>query len=623
MTDRPETLSLSRQPLSLTALATAARSKALTVQIEPAAMDRVATCRAVIDEAVARYRDKKDVEPKDLIYGVTSGFGEFKTICIDERELIDLQRNILLSHAAGVGESPDWLDPANYFPAYVVRAALIIRLNAFLQGHSGVRPELVRMIQAMLEAGVVPLVPLKGSLGSSGDLCPLAHTFAILLGHGHFHLVGRQPVPVTNSPRVNWMVAGQPVTLLPAAELWMQIHAAKLNAEVVAAVTSCEKTPVSYKEGLALANGATYSAAMLALAVHDAERLADRADAAAALTLEAVCGRVRFLDEKIHTARGLPGQITSAANMRRQIEGSRLVEWAEPVQDVYSLRCAPTVHGASRDAIDFARRTATAEINASTDNPLFFPGEVPWDAAIRAARGQTSADPFAYSAGNFHGQPLALAADFLAIAAAELANISERRTQMLLDSTHNRHLPPNLTAKPGVHSGFMLAQYTAASLVSENKVLCHPASVDSIPSAANFEDHVAMATHAARKLRSVLANVEAVLAIELLVAAQAADWRTCLLDQEMDASDKADAFAIDPNRRSPHENDPGRAEHRLKRFREMKPDGPSSRTVASLGRGSAKYYEAVRKAVPPLHEDAPLEPMIRAVRLQVMREIGP
>ena len=267
---------------------------------------------------------------------------------------------------------------------------------------------------------------------------------------------------------------------------------------------------------------------MLAIGVHDSERLAELADAAAALTMEAMCGCTRALDPKVHDARGQQGQIASARRMRELLEGSRLVERAGAVQDPYSLRCAPQVHGASRDAIAFVRGIAEREINAATDNPLFFPedGE-PWDLRFRGNWPSTyrGDSRLAYSAGNFHGQPIAIAADVLTIALAELASVSERRTQMLLDGSHNRRLPPNLTTRPGVNSGLMIVQYTAASLVSENKVLAHPASVDSIPTAANAEDHVSMSTHATRKMRTVLRNAQNVLAIELMVGAQAIDWR--------------------------------------------------------------------------------------------------
>jgi len=451
----------------------------------------------------------------ERVYGVTTGFGVLKKINLplehEGRNLRrELQKNVLLSHAAGVGESTAADDPANYFPADVVRATLLVRLNTFLKGHSGVRPELVERIVAMLNEGIIPLVPIRGSLGSSGDLCPLAHLFCTLLGKGRYYVV-REPGDFDRTPR----------EYKDAADL-----------------THLHLDP-SYKEGLALTNGAAFSAAILALCVDRSRNLANAADIAAAMTLQALCGSTRAMDPKIHDARNMRGQIDSAANLRNLVAHSRLRDTTTDVQDAYSLRCAPAVHGASRDAIAYARMVVEQEINAATDNPLFFPDQEPWDSPPDPAERNPQKDYTSYSGGNFHGQPIALAADFLAIALAEFASISERRTQMLLDAHHNRGLPPNLIAVAGLNSGFMLAQYCAASLVSENKVLAHPASVDSIPTSANVEDHVAMATHAARKLSTVLGNAESVIAIELLAAAQAIEWRIAM-PRYADPNDQAD-----------------------------------------------------------------------------------
>jgi histidine ammonia-lyase len=357
----------------------------------------------------------------------------------------------------------------------------------------------------------------------------------------------------------------------------------------------------TFKEGLALVNGVNFSASMLAFGVADAERLADLADASAALTLEAMGGCTRALDPKVHAARGHAGQIASAARMRELIAGSKLVERAGAVQDPYSLRCAPQVHGASRAAIRYARDVAEREINAATDNPLFFPGESePFDVQFRDNwppnyRGD---ERLAYSAGNFHGQPIALAADFLSIALAELANISERRTQMLLDSNHNRGLPSNLTTRPGVNSGLMIMQYTAASLVSENKVLAHPASVDSIPTGANAEDHVSMSTHAARKMRTILGNAQSVLAIELIVAAQAIDWRVAMMQGV------AEAHSLDA------------AESQATAF-EAAVSGRAAIIAKYLGHGTAEHYLRIRALVDPLFADRPLNEAIRRIRLGI------
>jgi histidine ammonia-lyase len=365
---------------------------------------------------------------------------------------------------------------------------------------------------------------------------------------------------------------------------------------------SADEMKPTFKEGLALVNGANFSAAMLALAVHDAERLADVADSCAALTMEAIAGCTRALDQKVHEERGHPGQIESARRMRESLHESRLVERAGAVQDAYSVRCAPQVHGATRDTLRFVRSVAEREINAATDNPLFFPEDgSPFDLEFKANwpewyRGDQRV---AYSAGNFHGQPLALAADFLTIAIAELGNISERRTQMLLDSDHNRGLPQNLTTRPGVNSGLMIAQYTAASIVSENKVLAHPASVDSIPTGANTEDHVSMSTHAARKSRTVLANVQAVIAIELLAAAQAIEWRVTM--------------PSDPNRRAPELMSSEESEKQAQEF-EARVRGRATEIARALGVGTREMYLRVRNAAEPVFRDRPLHEDIARLR---------
>jgi histidine ammonia-lyase len=314
-----------------------------------------------------------------------------------------------------------------------------------------------------------------------------------------------------------------------------------------------------------------------------------------------MCGCTRALDAKVHAERGHPGQIESAQQIRNMVAESRLVERAGAVQDAYSLRCAPQVHGATRDTIVHVRAVAERELNAATDNPLFFPNEdEPFDLQFRAnwPEGYRGDQRLAYSAGNFHGQPLALAADFLTIAVAELANISERRTQMLLDGAHNRGLPQNLTTRPGVNSGLMIAQYTAASIVSENKVLSHPASVDSIPTGANAEDHVSMSTHAARKLRSVIANVQAVLAIELMVAAQAVEWRV--------------AFGFTPANPAPRLT-LAEADAQAREFATLVRDHAAG-IATHLGRGTRELYLRVRRTIEPVFDDRPLSDDIRRLR---------
>ncbi len=553
--------------LTIEQLAQIARDPSARVRRDPATDKRVAKSEALINTIVENYRRAYEggtAPPTE--YGVTTGFGEFKDKTIAPDDLEQLQRNLLLSHSVGVGEDDECFEPE------VVRAALATRLNAFLQGHSGVRRVMVEIVEAMLNRGVIPLVPLRGSVGASGDLSPLAHTFAPLLGVGRFRVAGEEK-------------------LRSATELPKLLG---FDAKVMRP---------TFKEGLALVNGVNYSAAMLALAVADAEQIAEIADAAASLTLEAMCGCARALDPKVHEARGQAGQIRSAARMRELLEGSRLVERAGAVQDPYSLRCAPQVHGASRDAIGFARSIAEREINAATDNPLFFPedGE-PWDFRFRgnwppSYRGDHR---LAYSAGNFHGQPIAIAADLMSIVLAEFASISERRTQMLLDGHHNRRLPQNLTTRPGVNSGLMIAQYTAASLVSENKVLSHPASVDSIPTAANAEDHVSMSTHAARKMRTVLRNVQNVLAIELLVAAQAIDWRI--------------GMSIDPIAPRP-EMSLEQAEEQARRFESIQ----SSAVAKGLAPALRQVYTRVREISAAVTRDRALSDDVRQIRAAFFR----
>ena len=547
-----------------------------SVDLHPGADARVAGSEALIAEIADNYRkawEAGKAAPSE--YGVTTGFGEFKDKPIAPDDLEQLQRNLLLSHSVGVGENSDADDLHNYFGADVVRAALATRLNAFLKGHSGVRRKLVDIVRSMLNKGVIPLVPLRGSVGASGDLCPLSHLFVGLLGVGRFYLTSDR-------------------SLRPASEL-----------PGVLGFTAEEMKP-TFKEGLALVNGANFSAAMLALGVYDAMRLANTADTAAALSMEALCGCTRALDPKVHEERGHHGQIESAAHMRTMLEGSTLVERAGAVQDAYSLRCAPQVHGATRDTIRFVAETAEREINAATDNPLFFPGgSEPFDLTFRAnwPEWYHGERRLAYSAGNFHGQPLALASDFLAIAVAELGNISERRTAMMLDGNHNRGLPQNLTTRPGVNSGLMIAQYTAASIVSENKVLAHPASVDSIPTGANSEDHVSMSTHAARKMRSIAANVQAILAIEIFTAAQAVEWRLTM--------------QFDPNRKAPQLLSAEESETQAGEFESRVADR-AVELSRSLGRGTGELYLRVREVAAPVFRDRPLDDDIRKLRAIVM-----
>jgi len=567
-------------------LARLARAPRVRVVVAEEARLRVRQCRARIEAIVARYRadfaahelDASVVPVQD--YGVTTGFGEFKDIPVPPAQLEELQVNLLLSHSVGIGSREGLLDRAGCLSPEVVRAALLIRINTFLRGHSGISEGVLDTLVAMFEGGVVPLVPARGSLGSSGDLCPLCHLFGPLLGEGTYFLLA------------------DPNTLHPGSAL-----AGHLGRVLPA---------IGAKEGLALSNGATFSAAMLALAVADAKMLAQVADQGAALSLEAACGCARALDPRVHEARGQQGQIESAAHLRALLAGSRLLESAGAVQDAYSLRCAPVVHGAARDAIRYAAEVAQREINAATDNPLFFGEESePWDWQFAAnwPPGYDGRARQSFSAGNFHGEPVAMAADVLAIAVAELANIAERRVQLLLDQHHNRNLPANLVARRGVQSGLMLLQYSAASLVCENKVLAHPASVDSIPTAANIEDHVAVATTAALKLQQVVSNVEAVLAIELMTAAQAIDWRA-----GMGYGPKPAGITEPPSSPVGAQEGLERVELEARLFAASTAPEKREDIAAKLGQGSARTYLAIRKIIAPVTTDRVLAGDIASLR---------
>jgi len=595
-------LILDGNSLTLERLCLAARHPDIEIRLDEVSVERVRAGWREIERLVERYeraRSAGDAHPPH-VYGVTTGFGEFKDAPIEPDDLLELQRNILKSHAVGVGDTSRADDPSNYFPAAVIRAVMILRLNTFLKGYSGVRPVLLEFIRGMLNAGVVPLVPTRGSVGSSGDLCPLAHLFGVLLGQGRYRVV-KSADDAEGMPHP-WHSAAELPRLVPFPP-----------------------GPVMYKEGLALSNGATFCAAELALSVSAAVSLACVADIAAAMTMEGLCGRTKAFDEKVHHVRGHSGQIESAANIRSLIEGSRQIDRAASVQDPYSLRCAPQVHGASRDAIVYARTVVEHEINGATDNPLFFPTTDP----STGGDGGSSNDAAyveAYSAGNFHGQPLALAADFLAIAVAELASISERRTQMLLDRHHNRNLPANLTPHGGLHSGLMIAQYCAAGLVSENKVLCHPASVDSIPTSSNAEDHNSMASVATRKLRTVVGNAQAVLAIELMVSAQAIEWRVGMGRDPNSSSHRTAGVTGDDARCSANAGDavPGfsssgsvrvaRSASESEKFRRATSRRNRPTIASLLGLGTRTAYLAVREIIEPVVEDRALDDDIRRLR---------
>ena len=445
--------------------------------------------RAVLDDAArARMQESRDVIERlvaagEVVYGVTTGFGDLATRYVPPADARRLQENLLMSHAAGVGAPLD---------REIVRAMLLLRANTLALGHSGCRPAIVDRLLALLEKGVHPVVPSQGSVGASGDLAPLAHLSLPLIGRGRVELAG-QVVPS--------LVALREVGLEPLV--------------------------LEAKEGLALLNGTQLMTAIGALLLADADRLTRTASVAAAMSVEALLGTDVAFAAPYQLARPHPGQIAVAAELRHLLRESSLQAShkgdAHKVQDPYSLRCVPQVHGAVRDALEHLRRVLDIEMNSATDNPLVFPeGGVVAEDALATGGGMV------ISGGNFHGEPVALALDFAKLAIAELGAISERRTALLLDARLNGGLPAFLAPASGLDSGMMIYQYTAAALASENKVLVHPASADSVPTSANQEDHVSMGPIAARHGRTVLEHVERILAIELVVAAQALDFRLAL-----------------------------------------------------------------------------------------------
>ncbi|HZK00602.1 MAG TPA: histidine ammonia-lyase [Tissierellaceae bacterium] len=409
--------------------------------------------------------DKKLDENK-VIYGITTGFGKFSDVTITGEEGKQLQRNLIISHACGVGEPLD---------EEIVRGIMLLRINALSKGYSGIRLSTINTLQDMLNKGVYPIIPEKGSLGASGDLAPLSHMVLVMMGEGEAIYKGEK-------------LAGKDAMDKAGIE----------TVELIA------------KEGLALINGTQVMTSIGAHVIYDSINLSKTADLAAALTTEALNGIIDAFDERIQMVRNHKGQGASGKNLLTVLQGSKMTsrQGELRVQDSYSIRCTPQVHGASKDCFEFVREKIEIEMNSVTDNPIIFPE-----------------DGDAISGGNFHGQPVALAFDFLGIGLAELASISERRLEKLVNPCLSNGLPAFLTKIGGLNSGFMIVQYSAASLVSENKVLAHPASVDSIPSSANQEDHVSMGTIAARKARNILENSRRVIAMEILAACQAIDLR--------------------------------------------------------------------------------------------------
>ncbi|WML51212.1 histidine ammonia-lyase [Neobacillus sp. PS3-12] len=426
-----------------------------TVIAAPESMDAVKKSREAVEKIVAQQK---------IVYGINTGFGKFSDVRIGEAHVRDLQLNLIRSHACGVGEP---------FPETVCKAMLLLRANALLKGFSGVRPLVIEMLMELLNREIIPVVPSQGSLGASGDLAPLSHLALVLIGEGEVIYKGQRMISL-DALKKEGMV---PITL-------------------------------EAKEGLALINGTQAMTALGGIAYLEAEQIAYLSEWIAAMTMEGLNGIMDAFAEEIHLARGYSQQIKTAERIRNYLFDSKLttVQGELRVQDAYSLRCIPQVHGASWQALDFIKDKLEIEINAATDNPLIFDG-----------------GKKVISGGNFHGQPIAFAMDFMKIAVSELANISERRIERLVNPQLN-NLPPFLSPEPGLQSGAMIMQYVAAALVSENKTLAHPASVDSIPSSANQEDHVSMGTIAARHAYQIIQNTQKVLSIELICAMQAVEF---------------------------------------------------------------------------------------------------
>jgi histidine ammonia-lyase len=428
------------------------------VQLTDEAIEKVNKCRDYVEKVINEGK---------IVYGLTTGFGKFATISIAKEDIEELQTNLILSHATAVG---------NYLSIEETRAIHLLRANVLAKGNSGIRLSTLQALIDMLNAGIHPCIPEKGSVGASGDLAPLSHLALVLLGHGKAEYQGE---------------------IIDGA---LAMEKAGIKPVVLAA-----------KEGLALNNGTQVMTGIMAINIIKAERLAKSADIIAAMSVDALTGTPAAYDELVHKVRPHHGQMCSAYNMHELLKDSPLRRShidCKNVQDAYSLRCTPQVNGAVRDSLAFVRQTLEVEINSATDNPLIFPD-----------------DDKVLSGGNFHGEPVAFSADILGFTVSELGNISERRQEQMFNPALNRGLNAFLAPRPGIDSGFMIAQLTSASLISENKVLAHPASVDSIPTSANQEDHVSMGTIGAVKARTILSNTTYVLGIELMAACQALESR--------------------------------------------------------------------------------------------------
>lgn len=520
-----QTIVISGDNLTISELVSVARQKT-SVQLSPQSLKKINQSLAIV---------KKAVKNKTRLYGVTTGFGKHANLFLENpREAEKIQENIITSHIVSVG---------NYLDEEITRAIMLLRANTLSKGYSGVRPELIFRLISLINHQILPLIPEKGSVGASGDLSPLAYMTLPLIGRGKVRFQSKIQDAKT------------------------ALRKAKINSDF----------RLSYKEGIALTNGTSVMTAIGTLTYYDAINLIKSMDIGAAMCLEAVCGKTRAFDEKLHHVRPFYGQMACADNIRKLIKGSGLVDKGSQVQDSYSIRCIPQVHGASWEALEYVRRVLETEINSANDNPLLFAHDrknPPIDGKI---------DKEDYSGGNFHGQPLSIALDLLGMALAQLGNISERRIQKLLDENHSQGLPSNLVEKPGLNSGLMIAQYTAAALVSENKILAHPACVDSIPTSANVEDFVSMGTIAARKARQILENVENIAAIELLCATQALDFR-------------------------------------MGNLKIQNSNTPNSKIKGKPGPGTLAAYNLIRKDVKPLKADRELDQDINNIKELIKSE---
>ncbi len=517
-TSKKTHLTIDGENLTLDHLVHIAHNLDLKIKISEDAQTRMKRSR--------KWVDKVQREGSPVVYGINTGFGSKATVSIDREKLKDLQRNLIMSHSAGLG---------NALPIEVVRAAMLMRVNTIVKGYSGVRIKVTRTLLEMLEKGVTPWIPEQGSLGASGDLAPLSH-MALVISRG----VVRDKQE--DSGKAFWYDREQKNWVVMSGKEAME------KAEIPRIVLEA-------KEGLALNNGTQISTAILALALYRAQRLIKLADIAMVMTLEALQGISSAFRKEIHELRPHPGQIETARNIRRLFDGSLLIDkYPEKVQDAYSLRCHPQVIAGVRSAIDYIKCIIQIEMNSTTDNPIILP-ELP--EANKAISG-----------GNFHAQPIAFAADLLATVMCEVGSIAERRVFRLSDKNLNGGLPSFLIDNSGLESGLMLAQYTAASLVSENKSLAHPASIDSIPTCENQEDHVSMAPIAARKASRIVENLEKIVAIELFYAAQALDFRL------------KKSAVTDPEK--------------------------------MLGKGTAIAYQRIRKSIPFITMDRPIYRQIEA-----------